>query len=68
MAGGVRSWLAALETRYGRKGAVAVGLAAVALVAVPVPGLVFLAVGLADLFVRARDRRFAAKGVFRRHT
>ena len=60
MPGGFRSVLAALETRYGRRGALAVGLATAALVVVPVPGIVFLPVGLAELLLKAKGRTPAA--------
>ena len=56
MPSGVRSLLAALETRYGRRGALAVGLATAALVVVPVPGIVFLPVGLAELLLKVKGR------------
>jgi hypothetical protein len=53
----VRSLLSTLETRYGRTVALAIGLAAIALVVVPLPGLVFLPVGVAELLVRVTGRR-----------
>ena len=60
MPSGVRSLLAALRTRYGRGAALVIAFAAVALVVVPVPGIVFAPVGVAELLLRVKPRRTAA--------
>jgi hypothetical protein len=63
MPGSVQNLLAALGARYGRTGALAVSLAVVALTVVPVPGLVFFPIGIAEVLARLKGRRIATAAV-----
>ena len=49
----IRHFLTGLQSRYGPRGGLAVALATGVLAVVPVPGLTFLPIGIAELAAKA---------------